>query len=111
MLCGSDSKYFHDSCQALGQIHCFIDKNFPAGEVHPLVPVTFAGMETLTAETCIVAPRDSMTWTPRLDALGPSLNLDNLLWSLVCSGKYQFTKDNIVEYLEMVPDDVEGCVF
>jgi hypothetical protein len=78
------------------------------GEVRPPGPITFEGMNTITAETRIVTPRESTTWTSKLDALGPSIDPDNLLRSLVQSGKYQFTEDNVVEYLEMVPDDIEG---
>jgi hypothetical protein len=65
-------------------------------------------MDTITAETRIVTPRESITWLSRLDALGPSIDPDNLICSLVLDGKYQFTEDNVVDYLEMVPDDVEG---
>jgi hypothetical protein len=107
-LCGQDSKFFHDSWQGLRRIHHFIDESFPVGEVRPPGPTTFEGMDTITAETHIVTPKDSTTWTARLDALGPSIDPDNVLRSLVRNGKYQFTEDNIVEYLEMVPDDVEG---
>ena len=107
-MCGPDSRYFGDSCQALGRIHRFIDESFPVGEVRPPGPITFEGMDTITAETRIVTPRESRTWASRLDALGPSIDPDNLLRSLVRNGKYQFTEDNVVEYLEMVPDDVEG---
>ena len=78
------------------------------GEVHLPGPITFEGMNTIMAETHIVTPQESTTWTSRLDALGPSIDPDNLLHSLVWSGKYQFTEDNVIEYLEMVPDDVEG---
>jgi hypothetical protein len=66
-------------------------------------------MDTITAETRIVTPKESTTWKPRPDALGSTIDPDNLLRSIVrTTGKYQFTEDNIVEYLEMVPDDVEG---
>jgi hypothetical protein len=107
-LCGHNSKYFHDSLQAVGRIHRFIDENFPVGEVRPLGLTTVGSMDTITAETRIVTPNYSTTWTPRPDALGSSIDPDNLLRSIVHSGKYKFTEDNIVEYLEMVPDDVEG---
>lgn len=107
-MCGHDSKYFQDSWQGLRRIHRFIDESFPAGEVRPPIPITFEGMDTITAETRIVTPKDSTTWTARLDALGSSIDPDNLLRSLVRNGKYQFTEDNIVDYLEMVPDEVEG---
>ena len=43
-------------------------------------------------------------------ALGPSINPDSLLCPVVHSGRYQFTEDNIVEYMEMVPDDLKGWV-
>ena len=78
------------------------------GEVRPPGSITFEGMDTITAETRVLTPMESTTWTPRPDALGPSIDPDNLLRSLVRNGKYRFTEDNIVEYLEMVPDDVEG---
>jgi hypothetical protein len=107
-LCGPGITYFHDSCQALRRIHRFINKSFPVGEVRPLGPITFEGMDTIMVETRVVTPMESMMWTPRPDALGSSIDPDNLLHSLVRNGKYQFTEDNIVEYLEIVPDDVEG---
>lgn len=107
-LCGQDSKFFHDSWHGLRRIHRYIDESFPVGEVRPPGLTTFEGMNTIMAETRIVTPKDSTTWKARPDALGPSIDPDNLLRSLVRNGKYQFTDDNIVEYLEMVTDDVEG---
>ena len=107
-LCGHDSACFHDSCSAFARIHRFVDENFGMGDVRPLGTTMFEDMDTITAETRVLTPRESNTWKPKLDELTAFIHPDNVLRSLVDSGKYQFTEDNIVQYSQMIPDEMEG---
>ena len=107
-LCGHDSVCFRDSCSAFARIHRFVDENFSVGDVRPQGTTNFADMDAITAETRVLTPKDSNVWKPKLDELTPFIDPDDVLRSIVCSGKYQFTEDNIVHYSQMIPDDIEG---
>ena len=90
-VCGHNSVRFRDLCSAFARIHRFVVENFSVGDVHLLGTTMFDDMDTITAETHVLTPKESNTWKLRLNELTPFIDLDNVLQSLVDGGKYQFT--------------------
>ena len=78
------------------------------GDVCLLGTTMFGDMDAIMAETCVLTPKESNTWKLRLDELMSFIDPDNVLQSIVDSGKYQFTEYNIVQYSQMIPDEMEG---
>jgi hypothetical protein len=108
-LCGPNSEHFKASFSALKQIHGYIDKNFAVGEVHPFEATSTADIKTIVAGTQLLTPSENNPWATRY--LMPAIDPDNVLRGLVHGGKYKFTEDNVVTYLEMMYDEMEGYVF
>jgi hypothetical protein len=107
-LCGHDSMCFGDSHSTFARIHRFVDENFTVGDVRPLSSASTAGMDSITAETRVLTPRENNVWVTRLEDLTSFIDPDNVLRSIVGGGKYQFTEDNVVQYSQMIPDKIEG---
>jgi hypothetical protein len=93
---------------ALRRIHQYLDESFSVGVVCGFEISNSARLDTLVAATHILTPADSKVWSPVVGGLPTDIDPDNLLRDLVEAGKYSFTEDNLVAYLEMLPDIVEG---
>ena len=109
-LCGHDSLCFCDSYSAFARIHRFMDENFAVGDVCPLGPSSFVDMDSITAETQVLTLQENNIWNAKPKGLMPLIDPDSVLWLVVRNGKYLFTKDNVVQYSQMIPDETEGWV-
>jgi hypothetical protein len=107
-LCGHDSLCFRDLYSTFAHIHRFVDENFAVGDIWPLGPSSFVDMDSIMAETRVLTPQENNTWNAKPEGLTPLIDPDSVLRSVVHNGKYLFTKDNVVQYLQMIPDETEG---
>jgi hypothetical protein len=107
-LCGHDSLCFRDLYSAFARIHRFVDENFAMGDVRPLRPSSSAGMDSITAETRVLTPQENNIWEAKPEGLTPFIDPDSVLRSIVRNGKYLFTEDNVVQYSQMIPDEIKG---
>jgi len=93
---------------ALRWIHQYMDENFSIGVVRGYEISNSAGFDTIVAGTRVLTPVESKVWSPVPGGPPSNIDPDHVLRDLVGMCKYLFTEDNLVSYLEMLPDIVEG---
>jgi hypothetical protein len=107
-LCGPGSGLFIAALSALKRIHQYIDESFSVGVVCGYEISNSAGLDTVVAGTHILTPTDSKVWAVINEGPPATIDPDNVLRTIMNTGKYQYTEDNVVAYSEMITDDMEG---
>jgi hypothetical protein len=104
---GPGSAHFSRALSAMQRIYKYFGQSFAADVVNPLQSLLFEGLPCIEAGTRYLT-LSKHSPTSQTSPIPPSIDPDGVLYKYVQSGQYRFTEDNLVNYVEVVPDDTKG---
>ncbi|KAF8058010.1 hypothetical protein FPV67DRAFT_1676827 [Lyophyllum atratum] len=105
-LVAFENPQFQRALKALAMIHQYFDEHLQEGQLRPLNAHTVGGVDALYAGTRFITPLEQNVFSTA--DIPDGYDPDRVLHDILGAGEYVFTDDNIVEFLEVVPDTHGG---
>jgi hypothetical protein len=103
-IVGHGSPHFAAALSALQRIYKYFNQSFAADVVKSFGPFWFEDLPCIEASTRYLTPSRDNNFGQNI-SIPPNIDPNGYMKKHVQSSLYHFTEDNVVKYLEVIPDD------